>query len=80
MATVYFPSDLTACTGGVDRVAIDAPRVHELMLALVERFPDIAPRLATIAVAIDGDIYNDAEFVQIAATSEIYLVPRITGG
>jgi hypothetical protein len=31
-------------------------------------------------VAIDGDIYNDAEFIRIAATSEIYLVPRITGG
>jgi hypothetical protein len=31
-------------------------------------------------VAIDGDIYNDAEFIQIAATSEIYLVPRIAGG
>jgi hypothetical protein len=69
-----------ACTGGLDRVAIEAPRVRELMLALVDRFPDIAQRLATIAVAIDGDIYNDAEFIQITATSEIYLVPRITGG
>ena len=80
MATVYLPSDLAACTGGVDRVAIDAPRVHELFLALVDRFPDIAPRLATLAVAIDGDIYNDAEFIEISPASEIYLVPRISGG
>ena len=80
MARVFFPSDFTAFTGGVDQVDIDAPRVRELMLALVDRFPDIALRLTTIAVAIDGDIYSDAEFIPIAATSEIHLVPKIAGG
>jgi molybdopterin converting factor small subunit len=80
VATVYFPSDLAASTGGIDHVVIDAPRVHELMIALVDRFPDMASRLGTMAVAIDGDIYHDAEFIEIAPTSEIYLVPRISGG
>jgi len=80
MAIVYFPSDFAASTGGLDHVVIDAPRVHELMLALADRFPDAAPRLTTMAVAIDGDIYNDAEFVPISPTSQIHLVPRIAGG
>lgn len=80
MATVHFPSDFAAATGGLDHVVIDAPRVHELMLALAVRFPDIAPRLAAMAVAIDGDIYNDAEFMAVGRTSEIYLVPKIAGG
>jgi molybdopterin converting factor small subunit len=80
VATVHIPSDMTACTGGIEEVAIDAGRVDELMHALASRFPAIAPRLETMAVAIDGDIYNDAEFIEISSTSEIFLVPRMAGG
>jgi len=80
VATVHLPSDFASATGGLDQVVIEAPRVHELMLALAEKFPDIAPRLAAMAVAIDGDIYNDAEFMAVGDASQIHFVPRIAGG
>jgi hypothetical protein len=39
MARVYLSRDLLSGTGGLDVITIDAPRVHELIGALVARFP-----------------------------------------
>ena len=59
MATVHLPSGLTQYTGGADSVVIEAPRLAELMAALRDRFPQIADQLDEMAVAIDGEIYQD---------------------
>jgi hypothetical protein len=67
-------------TGGVETLAVDAPRIHELMLALTERFPDLAGPLAEMAVAIDGEIHHDAGYQKLGPDSEIHLIPRIAGG
>jgi molybdopterin converting factor small subunit len=80
MATVFLPSEISKHTGDLESIAIDAPRVHELMLALTARFPGAAEALAQMAVAVDGEIYNDADYIEIGANSEIHLVPRISGG
>ena len=80
MATVYFPSGLTAYTGGLGEVTIAAPRVRELLDALIARFPELSDRLGEMAVAIDGQIYNDADYRSLEPGAEIYLVPRISGG
>jgi molybdopterin converting factor small subunit len=80
MATVYLPSGWTAATGGVSEVSIDAPRVHELLRSLVERFPAIAPQLDAVSIAVDGQIYHDAEFVALNRDSEIHLLPPVSGG
>jgi molybdopterin converting factor small subunit len=80
MAIVYFPSGLRSCTGGVDQVTIEAPRVRELFDALTARFPGLSAHLGTMAVAIDGQIYNDANYQPLAPGTEIHLVPRISGG
>jgi hypothetical protein len=80
MATVHLPSGLTQFTGGLSVVDIDAPRVVDLLTSLVERFPDLAPQLDEIAVAIDGEIYQDPGYQPVRATSDVHLVPRIAGG
>jgi molybdopterin converting factor small subunit len=80
MATVFLPSGWTAATGGVTELSIDAPRVHELLRILTERFPAIAAQLATVSIAVDGQIYHDAEFVALTRDSEIYLLPHVSGG
>ncbi len=80
MATVHLPSGLTAFTGGVSVVDIDAPRALDLLAMLVQRFPDLEPQLDTIAVAIDGEIYQDPGYQPVGATSEVHLVPRLAGG
>lgn len=65
---------------GVEQVEIDAPRVIELLQELVRRYPALEDRLSEMAVAVDGDIYNDADYVRLHANSEVHLVPRIAGG
>lgn len=80
MATIYIPSGLLHHTGGLEAVVIAAPRVRELMLELVARFPGIGDALAQMAVAVDGEIHNDADYVALAPDSEVHVVPRIAGG
>jgi molybdopterin converting factor small subunit len=80
MATVYLPSGLTQYTGGLETLVTDAPRVRELLLELVARFPGIGGALDQMAVAIDGEIHNDADYFPLRADSEVHLVPRIAGG
>ncbi|MEQ1728270.1 MAG: MoaD/ThiS family protein [Vicinamibacterales bacterium] len=80
MPVVHFPSALTRHTGGLEQVTVDAPRVKELLEALVARFPGLELELGDMAVAIDGDVRPDAEYERLSPLSEIYFVPRIAGG
>ena len=80
MATVHLPSGLTEFTGGVADIEVPARRANELLAMLVERFPAIADQLNDMAVAIDGEIYQQPGYQPIAAASEVHLVPRIAGG
>jgi hypothetical protein len=80
MATVYFSSGLSRYTDGLESLSIDAPRVRELMLAVVERFPALAGPLELMAVAVDGEIHQHADYLALSPHSEVHLVPRISGG
>jgi molybdopterin converting factor small subunit len=80
MATVHFSSDLARYTGGLETVALDAPRIHELKQTLAHRFPGLAEQLETMAVAIDGEIYHNADYQDLRSDTEIHFVPRIAGG
>ena len=80
MATVFLPSGWSGATGGVIEVSIEAPRVHELLRSLTERFPAIAAQLDAVSIAVDGQIYHNAEFVPLNRDSEIHLLPPVSGG
>jgi molybdopterin converting factor small subunit len=80
MATVHLPGGLSQYTGGLEVVEIEAPRIHELILALSARFPGLAGQLDDLAVAIDGVIYSSAPYQRLRLDSEIYFVPRVAGG
>lgn len=81
MARVFLSNDMLSGTGGLDVVEIDAPRVHELVTELVARFPRLTTQMFDrLAVAIDGEIHNDADYLPLAADSEVHFVPRIAGG
>jgi molybdopterin converting factor small subunit len=77
---VHFSSTLTRHTGGLQQITMDAPRVHELLAALVARFPGLELELAHLAVAIDGEVRPDAAYEPLTPHSEIYFVPKIAGG
>lgn len=80
MATVHFSGSLAQYTDGLESVTVEAGRVLELVREVNERFPALASPLEIMAIAVDGEVYQDADYVQLSADSEIHFVPRIAGG
>ncbi len=81
MIRVVLSGNLRKYTGGETEVELEAGNVRQLFRALGERYPDLKPHLEEgLAVAIDGQITQDAWFEPILPDSEVHLVPRIAGG
>ena len=81
MAKIVLPGSLAAYTGGETEIALEVANVRQLFAALAKRYPKL-PENPEVdwAVAIDGEIYQDALLQPIAADSEVCLIPRIEGG
>lgn len=82
MAKVVLTSDLSQqFTGGQTEFEVDAHDVRSVVRALEAQFPGLGAALeAGMAVAIDGEIYQDPYLEPIRAESEVYFLPRIGGG
>jgi molybdopterin converting factor small subunit len=81
MARVVLIGNLTQITGGVAEFELPATSVRQLFRQLAELHPALAPHLEDgVAVAIDGQIYQDALLQEIAADSEVFVLPQIAGG
>jgi sulfur-carrier protein len=81
MARVVLVGNLARLTGGVAELQHSATSIKQLFQQLAERYPDITPHLNEgIAVAVDGQIYQDDLFQPIAPDSEVFLLPQIAGG
>ena len=81
MARVVLTSSLRQFTDGVAEIELEVSNVRQLMRSLGERYPQLAPHLDdSLAVAIDGEIFQDAWFAPIGPDSEVHLMPRIGGG
>jgi hypothetical protein len=78
---VVLVGNLAQLTGGVAELQLPATSVKQLFQQLGELHPALAPHLDEgVAVAIDGQIYQDALFQPIGPHSEVYLLPQIAGG
>ena len=81
MARVVLSGTLKQLAGGTSEIELDARDVHQLLRVLSERYPELAPHLESgYAIAIDGEIFQDAWFAPIGPDSEVHLVPAIRGG
>ena len=81
MARVTLSSAFAPYTDGVLELELEVANVRQLFQTLGERYPELRPQLeAGIAVAIDGEIYQDALLQPIARDSEVILIPKIAGG
>jgi molybdopterin converting factor small subunit len=81
MARVVLVGNLARLTGGVAEFQLSATSIKQLFQQLAELYPDIGPHLSEgIAVAVDGQIYQDDLFQPIAPDSEVFLLPQIAGG
>ncbi len=81
MARVVFTGNFRHLVGEDTEADIPASNVRDLLNRLGERYPALAPHLDEgIAVAIDGEIHQDALFSPVGPDSEVYLMPKIAGG
>jgi sulfur-carrier protein len=81
MARVVLVGNLAQLTGGVAEFVLSATSVKQLFQQLVELHPALGRHLDDgIAVAIDGQIFQDALFEPIGPDSEVFLLPQIAGG
>lgn len=81
MARVSISSDGRGFTGGVAELELEAASVRGLILALDDRFPGLGDYVQRrMAIAIDGEIHQDAWAEPLAPNSEVFLIPKIGGG
>src|SRR5260370_32370605 len=68
-------------TGGQTEFEVEANTVRRMIAELDRRFPGLGNQIDEgMAVAIDGEIYQDAYQAQLNPDSEIVLIPKIGGG
>ena len=80
VARVVFPDSFAASTGGEREIETNAATVRDLLIELRARWPGVSEQLERSAVAIDGQIYQDAFMEPIAPDSEVFFMARIEGG
>ncbi len=88
MAKVRLPTVLRPLAGGAVTIPADALTLRDLVGELVARYPALAERVCAnggfsefVSVFVDGE---DARYlggeVALSATSEVTLLPAISGG
>lgn len=80
MAKVSFPDHLLQHTDGVRELDVTCNSFRSLVSELEKRWPGVEDILSKTAVAIDGQIYQDAWFEKIESNSEVFFMHRIEGG
>ena len=68
-------------TGGQTEFEVEATNFRRLVLELEQRFPGLGRQVEeSMAIAIDGEIFQDAYAAELKPGSEIVLIPKIGGG
>ncbi len=68
-------------TGGQSEFEVEADTVRRMITELERRFPGLGRQIdESMAVAIDGEIFQDAYLQPLGPDSEIVLIPKIGGG
>ena len=80
MAKVVFPDHLLTNTEGTRELEVECKNFRALVRALEAKWPGIEDVLSKTAVAIDGQIYQDAWLEPIQPNSEVFFMQRIEGG
>ena len=74
-------SSVRAFTGGVAAFDVEADSVRRMIGVLDARYPGLGEHIRRkLAIAIDGDIHQDAGDIPLTPTSEVVLIPKIGGG
>jgi molybdopterin converting factor small subunit len=67
--------------GGNKELDVQATTFRQLVRELEQKYPGLGSEVEEgMAVAIDGEIFQDAYQVELKPGSEIVLIPKIGGG
>jgi len=80
LATVHFSPTLARFTWVVESLTVDSRRVGYLMKTVTDRFPALVAPIEVMAVAVDGEVYQEPDYLELSEESEIWFVPHIPGG
>ena len=82
MAHVVFSGgECRSFTGGRGEIDVAATSVRSLIHELNDRYPGLGDYVdQRMALAIDGEIHQDAYAAVISPKSEVYVIPKIGGG
>jgi molybdopterin converting factor small subunit len=73
--------DVAQFTGGVSEFEVAATSVGAMIRELDQRWPGLGDYVERrMAVAIDGEIFQDANGALFRQGSEVCLIPKIGGG
>jgi molybdopterin synthase sulfur carrier subunit len=68
-------------TGGKTEFEVEATTFRQLVRELERKYPGLGNQVEeSMAVAIDGAIFQDAYAAELKPGSEIVLIPKIGGG
>lgn len=68
-------------TGGKTEFDVEATTFRQLVRELERKYPGLGNQVEeSMAVAIDGEIFQDAYAAELKPGSEIVLIPKIGGG
>ena len=74
-------SSCRAFTGEVTTFDVEADTVRRMIAEMDRRYPGFGAHIERrMAIAIDGEIHQDALFEPLRPESEVYLIPKIGGG
>ncbi len=82
MADVVIPIEVARsfCEGRTDHT-VDGDNIRDLVKELSKLYPGIDVRLNQgLAVAIDGEIFQDWLLEEVAPSSQVNFIPAIEGG
>ncbi len=80
MAKVVLPDSFITITQGPRELESAAECYRDLVNEMKSKWPELADELEKTAVAIDGQIYQDAWLEPIGPDSEVFFMARIEGG
>ncbi|HEY1447536.1 MAG TPA: MoaD/ThiS family protein [Caulobacteraceae bacterium] len=78
---VVADSSFRTLVGGLAQLDIEADNVRRLIEAIDRQYPGSADYIdKRMAIAVDGEIHQDAGAIPLTPASEVFLIPRIGGG
>ena len=81
MVQVTLWGSLRDAAEGETTVEVEAKNFKQLLDALQKRYPGLGPQIERgVSLALNGRIYREAWFTEIAPDAEVVLMPYMRGG